>query len=65
MDVFIPEEYVVRRRLEKKAAAMATKTSDQSSRRVEMKKQVRTADKNEYFVIGCHTEIIVFSCFSA
>ena len=70
MDVFIPEEYVVRRRMERKAAAVTgnrSETASKSGRRIETEKKARSStfwlEKNEHF--GGQSENIVFNCFSA
>lgn len=71
MDVFIPEEYVARRRTEKKAAAMARKGSNtvsESGKRSMEKSDpppFRRLDNNEFLVSGGLSENVVFSCFSA
>lgn len=76
MDVFIPEEYVKRRRSERKAAAGAGKVSEmvsaESGRRSvekEKKKAARSPPtfrlENEFLVSTGLSENVVFSCFSA
>lgn len=75
MDVFIPEEYVVRRRMERKAAAALGNRSEaaqeSSGRRVgEKEKKARSpsfrpVEKNEFLANGGQGESIIFSCFSA
>lgn len=69
MDVFIPEEYVVRRRMERKAAAGTGNRSEmvqESDRRMEKEKKARSptfrVEKKE--LLG-QSENIVFNCFSA
>lgn len=73
MDVFIPQEYVTRRRSEKKAAAIARKRSDtlsESSKRILLDKEkshspaVRRLD-SDFLVSSCLSENVVFSCLSA
>ncbi|XVF52865.1 hypothetical protein PTKIN_Ptkin05aG0052800 [Pterospermum kingtungense] len=75
MDVFIPEEYVIRRRMEKKAAANGGKRPNMEAAEgskkpeKEMKKSQRTPpfrlDGNEFLVPGGIGENVVFSCLSA
>ncbi|KAL5749884.1 hypothetical protein ACOSP7_024487 [Xanthoceras sorbifolium] len=72
MNVFIPEEYVRRRRNEKKAAAIAGKRSDmalESNKRMEKEKKTRPPPfrlESEFLVFsGGLSENIVYSCFSA
>ncbi|OMO58665.1 hypothetical protein COLO4_34429 [Corchorus olitorius] len=77
MDVFIPEEYVIRRRIEKKAAAAfinaGGKRLPEASKKVEMEKKsvlpspFRFDGGNDFLVPagGGITENVVFSCFSA
>ncbi|KAK8482585.1 hypothetical protein V6N11_014284 [Hibiscus sabdariffa] len=74
MDVFIPEEYVIRRRLEKKEAAIAEKRSKlvlEASQKQDMdRKSVPVLlfgrpDGNGFLVSGGSSENIVFSCLSA
>ncbi|XVF13157.1 hypothetical protein REPUB_Repub08aG0184000 [Reevesia pubescens] len=75
MDVFIPEEYVIRRRIEKKAAAaIAGKRPNmvpEGSKKMEkeMKKSQLPPpfrlDSNEFLVPGGISENVVFSCLSA
>lgn len=71
MDVFIPEEYVARRRAEKKAATMAGQRSNavsKSGTRSEEKSgppPFRRLDNNEFLLSGGLSENVVFSCFSA
>ncbi|KAA3456309.1 putative LRR receptor-like serine/threonine-protein kinase [Gossypium australe] len=43
MDVFIPEEYVIRRRMEKKAAALAGKRTPNMVAETEASKKWRTS----------------------
>lgn len=76
MDVFIPEEYVIKRRLEKKAAANAPKVIDGASEsgkgiiEREEKAQPRhfRLENNEFMVSAnssVFSENVVYSCFSA
>ncbi|KAL7165331.1 hypothetical protein ACSBR2_041094 [Camellia fascicularis] len=78
MDVFIPEEYATRRRVEKKAAAGAKKRRSEvvsdSRRRIEREETITTQNKpifqlqNECFISSTSTGIaenIIYSCFSA
>ena len=75
MDVFIPEEYVIRRRIEKKEAATAGKRPNmvtEASKKMEkdMKKSQQQSlpfrvDNNEFLVPGGISENVVFSCLSA
>lgn len=69
MDVFIPEEYVVRRRMERKEAAVSGNRSEiasDSGQTIQKEKKERPStfglEKNE--LLG-QTENIVFNCFSA
>ncbi|KAK8479713.1 hypothetical protein V6N13_060376 [Hibiscus sabdariffa] len=66
MDVFIPEEYVIQRRIEKKAAKRPPNT--EASRRTEKKPEQPPpfrVDGSEFLVAGGISETIVFSCLSA
>ncbi|XWS61802.1 hypothetical protein CRYUN_Cryun07bG0156600 [Craigia yunnanensis] len=74
MDVFIPEEYVIRRRIEKKAAAIAGKRPNmlpKASKKMEKedkKSQLPSPfrlDSNEFLAPGGISENVVFSCLSA
>ncbi|KAB2067097.1 hypothetical protein ES319_A09G203100v1 [Gossypium barbadense] len=74
MDVYIPEEYVIRRRMEKKAAALAGKRTPnmvaetEVSKKMENKSKLPPAfrfDRNELLVGGGISETVVFSCLSA
>ncbi|OMO79504.1 hypothetical protein CCACVL1_13647 [Corchorus capsularis] len=75
MDVFIPEEYVIRRRIEKKAAAAIINTGKrlpEAGKKVEKEKKTvlpspfRFDSTNEFLVpAGGIAENVVFSCFSA
>ncbi|XWS38387.1 hypothetical protein CRYUN_Cryun19dG0126700 [Craigia yunnanensis] len=74
MDVFIPEEYVIRRRIEKKEAATAGKRPNmvtEASKKMEkeMKKSQQSlpfrVDSTEFLVPGEISENVVFSCLSA
>ncbi|XWS48946.1 hypothetical protein CRYUN_Cryun13aG0120900 [Craigia yunnanensis] len=73
MDVFIPEEYVIRRRIEKKAAAIAGKRPNmvpEASKKMEKEKKSQLPtpirlDSNEFLVPGGISESVVFSCLSA
>ncbi|CAN0841348.1 hypothetical protein LINGRAHAP2_LOCUS3240 [Linum grandiflorum] len=70
MDVFIPEEYVVRRRAEKRAAAAAAKS--QSSSSLEDRKQKEKTGFRGTMMVARHSdsngsilpENVMFSCFS-
>lgn len=74
MDVFISEEYVTRRRSEKKAASVAQKTSDtvsEAGKRTLLDKEkshspppLRRPD-SDFLVSSCTSENVVFSCLSA
>ncbi|XWS49912.1 hypothetical protein CRYUN_Cryun12cG0043800 [Craigia yunnanensis] len=74
MDVFIPEEYVIRRRIEKKTAAIAGQRPNmvpEASEKIE--KEIKKSqlpppfrlDSNEFLVPGGISENVVFSCLSA
>ncbi|KAE8670232.1 Nuclear transcription factor Y subunit C-9 [Hibiscus syriacus] len=70
MDVFIPEEYVIRRRIEKKAAKRSSNM--EVSRRMEIEEKKKTElqspfrlDGGEFLVSGGISETVVFSCLSA
>ncbi|KAL4297851.1 hypothetical protein GQ457_12G001020 [Hibiscus cannabinus] len=70
MDVFIPEEYVIQRRIEKKAAKRPPNA--EASRRTEKEKKSEQppapsfrVDGGEFLVPGGISETIVFSCLSA
>ncbi|XVF10628.1 hypothetical protein REPUB_Repub07fG0199000 [Reevesia pubescens] len=73
MDVFIPEEYVIRRRIEKKAAAIAGKRPNMATEaRKKMEKEKKMSlppplrlDNNELLVLGGISENVIFSCLSA
>jgi hypothetical protein len=69
MDVFIPEEYVMRRRREKRGAAIAEKRTEESSKRnAEEIKRVHPSPfrlENEFLVASGLSESVLFSCFSA
>lgn len=72
MDVFIPEEYVMRRRSEKRTAAAAGKRSEDASKKriVVEEGNVRPPPfrlENELIIASTSlsTENIIFSCFSA
>ncbi|KAK5847101.1 hypothetical protein PVK06_003403 [Gossypium arboreum] len=74
MDVFIPEEYVIRRRFEKKEAAIAEERSNMMVK-ASQRKEVETkslplllygrAGSNGFVASGGINENIVFSCLSA
>ncbi|MBA0678850.1 hypothetical protein Goari_020169, partial [Gossypium aridum] len=74
MDVFIPEEYVIRRRFEKKEAAVAEERSNmvvKASQRNEVETKSLAlllygrAGTNGFVASGGINENIVFSCLSA
>ncbi|KAJ6933575.1 hypothetical protein NC651_008848 [Populus alba x Populus x berolinensis] len=68
MDVFIPEEYVMQRRKEKREAAIAERTEESSKRNAEEIKRVRPSPfllENEFLVASGLSESVLFSCFSA
>ena len=76
MDVFIPEEYVTRRRLEKKAAAAAAVSKSNSHRnssnRTEATKNKASSPDNAFFLSNSKGgfgpaggDNVVFTCFSA
>jgi hypothetical protein len=75
MDVFIPQEYVMRRRTERKAAAGAGKVSemvsaDSGRRSAEVVKKARPPPtfslENEFLAVSTGlAENVVFTCFSA
>lgn len=72
MDVFIPEEYVARRRSEKKAAAMARERSDkvsESSERILDKEKSHSSalrrPESDMLMSSCLSDNVVFSCLSA
>lgn len=70
MDVFIPEEYVMRRRSERKAVAGAPKKTDMvsESRRMEKEKKARLPTfglENEFMVSKDVSENITLGGFSA
>lgn len=74
MDVYISEEYIMQRRIEKKKAANVTRNSD-GARRFEMEKMARP--KTRKYTINPTATVfgennddvenndVVFSCFSA
>ncbi|KAJ0248059.1 Nucleotide binding protein [Hirschfeldia incana] len=72
MDVFISEEYVHRRRMEKKAAAVAGKnvrlgfcTSKIQEKRKSNPRMSESRPENEFTVVGGGVyESFVFQCFS-
>lgn len=74
MDVFIPEEYAIRRRFEEKEGAIAEKRSNMVVK-ASQRKEVETntlplllygrADANGFVASGGIHENIVFSCLSA
>ncbi|KAE8722511.1 Nuclear transcription factor Y subunit C-9 [Hibiscus syriacus] len=70
MDVFIPEEYVIRRRIEKKAAKRPP--DKKASSRMEKEERKTTElqppfrlNGGEFLVSGGISETVVFSCLSA
>ena len=68
MDVFIPEEYVMRRRKEKRGAAAAGKRQEESRKGgVEEKKTHPSSFRleNESLVADGLSECVIFSWFSA
>ncbi|KAL3743073.1 hypothetical protein ACJRO7_018384 [Eucalyptus globulus] len=75
MDVFIPEEYVVRRRMERRASATGKKpdTGAGASGRADQTRGQMTArptrvpmfDSDQFLASAVAGESIVFSCFSA
>jgi hypothetical protein len=68
MDVFIPEEYVLKRRSERKSAAGARKRNDESGGRVEKEKKIwppTFGHENEFVVSKEVGENVVFNCLSA
>ena len=74
MDVFIPEEYVIRRRIEKKAAAIAGKrpnrVPEESKNKMEKEKKSQPPtpfrlDSKEFLFPGGIYENVVFCCLSA
>ncbi|KAJ1411831.1 hypothetical protein SESBI_20887 [Sesbania bispinosa] len=71
MDVFIPEEYVVKRRLEKKTAAAAASSSSSSSKSHSHRKSGATDKKASFSVLsnskafGFVGDNDVFTYFSA
>jgi len=69
MDVFIPEEYVMRRRREKRGAAIAERRTEESSKRnAEEIKRVHPSPfrlENEFLVTSGLSGSVLFSCFSA
>ncbi|KAK8518430.1 hypothetical protein V6N13_027906 [Hibiscus sabdariffa] len=72
MDVFIPEEYVIQRRIEKKLAAKRSPDTE-ASRKMEkemmkMKEKSRPSfrlDGGKFLAPGGISETVVFSCLSA
>ncbi|CAH2038050.1 unnamed protein product [Thlaspi arvense] len=72
MDVFISEEYVNRRRMEKKAAAVAGKnlrlgfcTSNKPEKRKTNPRMSESRPENEFLLTGGGVfESFVFHCFS-
>ncbi|EOY24681.1 hypothetical protein QUC31_008891 [Theobroma cacao] len=72
MDVFIPEEYVIRRRIEKRAAAIAGKRPNkvpEATKRTDKEKKSLPPpfrlDSNDFLVSGGIGENLDFGCFSA
>uniref|UniRef100_A0A9I9CM24 Uncharacterized protein n=1 Tax=Cucumis melo TaxID=3656 RepID=A0A9I9CM24_CUCME len=72
MDVFIPEDYVIRRRIEKKLAAQAPDKTrqprpvDQRPRRNSDKdKEKETPGKTGFRFTATGADNVVFNCFSA
>ncbi|KAI6702141.1 hypothetical protein NL676_011277 [Syzygium grande] len=75
MDVFIPEEYVVRRRMERRAsatgkkpdtAARAADGADQTNCQTTARPTpIHRFDSDQFLVSAVPGESIVFSCFSA
>ncbi|KAI3421523.1 C2 NT-type domain-containing protein [Psidium guajava] len=75
MDVFIPEEYMMRRRMERRASTAGKKPdteagasggAGQTSGQMTVRPtRVRTFDSNQFSVPAVPGESIVFSCFSA
>lgn len=65
MDVFIPEDYVMRRRKEKRAAAAAGKRVRQEESRGRGAEEKKTHPSNESFVANGLSECAIFSWFSA
>ncbi|XVE57853.1 hypothetical protein DITRI_Ditri04bG0123700 [Diplodiscus trichospermus] len=73
MDVFIPEEYVIKRRMEKKAAANAENMPNMAPKaKKKMEKEIKNSqmpppfrvNSNEFLVAG-GTQNVVFGCLSA
>jgi 3'-phosphoadenosine 5'-phosphosulfate sulfotransferase (PAPS reductase)/FAD synthetase len=68
MDVFIPEEYVMRRRKEKMGAAIAGKRQEESRKRSVEEKKTNPSSfrlENESLVAHGLSESVNFSWFSA
>ncbi|KAE9607736.1 hypothetical protein Lalb_Chr09g0333311 [Lupinus albus] len=67
MDVFIPEEYVTRRRFEKKAAPAtcgkgSKSHSNRNSNRIEVTKNKASSSNKGFGLVG---DNFIFTCFSA